>query len=356
MASHKTHILFVTPAFPDSESQSHSVVYFANFIKALKKINPDHKVSIISLQLPEKRKDYQWNGIDVHAMGTYGQAKWKKVKTWREVSKLASKIHEKEKISIVHALWLKECAFISNRIASKLKVPNVCTVMGMELRGKNKFLKIINLKKMHLVFVSPRHYELHKNQLNPNTKTDVIPWGIDTQSINTDLNMDKKYDLLFVGFLNDNKNLNLFVDIVEKLKSQNKQLRALVIGDFFNLHEWKHKVEKRNLSRHIEFKGLVPNSEVLELMKQSKILLHTSNYESLGYVMLEALSQGMHVVSKAVGIAQASERWHICEELPDFTSCISNLLRNYEAKFGIVPYSVEDTVGHYLSLYSKYSN
>jgi len=355
MASHKTHILFVTPAFPESENQSHSVVYFSNFIKAYQEDYPDHKISIISLQLPEEKKTYLWNGIKVHALGTYGQAKWKKIKTWQEVMSLAKKINKTEKISIVHALWLKECAFVASRIASKLKVYNICTVMGMELQRKNKFLKLFNLDKMHLVFVSPRHLNMHKDQLGTTTKTDVIPWGIDSKTINSTPSKKKKYDLLFVGFLNDNKNLKLFVEVIENLKDHNHQLKALVIGDFFNLKEWKEEVAKKNLEKYIEFKGIVPNTEVLDTMKNSKLLLHPSNYESLGYVMLEALSQGMHVVSKAVGIAEATDRWHICENLPEFTSTISSVLKNYKEMPGITPYKLSDTVKQYASLYSKHS-
>ena len=355
MSIDRKHILIVTPAFPESESKSHSVVYFSNYIKAYSHENPQHKISIISLQLPAERKNYKYFDIDVFALGTYGQAKWKKIKTWQKIMKLAQEINEKNKISIVHALWLKECAFVAERIAKKLKLHSICTVMGMELKRKNQFLRLLDLKKMHLVFVSPRHYSIHRDQVIKTKLIDIIPWGIDHNSVHLDTNHKKTFDILFVGFLNENKNLNLFVEIIKKLKSQRQNIKAIVIGDFFNLDEWKNKIKILNLENQIEFKGLLPNPEVLKIMKNGKILLHTSNYESLGYVMLEALSQGMHVVSKEVGIAENSDHWHICNKQGDFTSTISNILNNYKPLKGTAPVPLHETVGSYTSLYRKYS-
>jgi len=267
MTNQKLHILFITPAFPESESNSHSVVYFSNFIKAYKNKFPSHKISIISLQLPEVKKKYQWHGTEVYSIGTYGISKLKKLLAWKEVERLAKKINNKERINIIHSLWLKESAFIAKRIARKLHVYHLCTVMGMELKSKNKFLKLINLNKMHLVFVSKRHHNLHQNQLGKNTKSNIIPWGIDSKSIFTESKVKRKYDVVFVGFLNENKNLNLFVNIIQQLKSNNQEIKALVIGDFFNLDKWKQEIINQKLENQIHFKGLIPNDEVLDIRR-----------------------------------------------------------------------------------------
>jgi len=352
----KTHILFVTPAFPESEDNSHTVVYFANFIKAYRLRQPGHKISIISIQLPENKKQYQWFGVDVYALGSFGLSKWKKINIYFYALKLAKQIHQKDKISIIHALWLKQSAFIGKRIAKNLGVHFICTVMGMELRGKNPYLKFFNLRKMHLILVSKRQYNLHKDQCRNTSKIDIIPWGIDKASEYNDMNANRQYDILFVGFLNENKNLNLFVQIISKLKSKNKQIKALVVGDYYNLNQWKARIDKMGLQKQIEFKGLISNKEVLNLMRQSKILLHTATYESLGYVMLEALSQGMHIVSKSVGIAESSDRWWLCQNITDFENAISQILLNYKTISGITPYPLHDTVDSYSSLYSTHGS
>lgn len=352
----KTHVLFVTPAFPKSEHNSHTVVYFANFIKAYQQSRPDHKISIISIQLPEKRMQYEWNGINVHALGSYGQPKWKKISTYFMIHKIANQINEHDNITVIHALWLKQSAFVGKSLAKRLGVPLICTVMGMELRGQNPYLKFLDLSKMHLVLVSKRQYTLHKDQLSKTRKIDIIPWGIGQETVYEDQNSKRKYDILFVGFLNENKNLDLFIQIISKLKANNQSLRALVVGDFFNLDEWQAHIKKLDLQGQIEFTGLISNKEVLNLMRQSKILLHTANYESLGYVMLEALSQGMYIVSKNVGIAEKSDRWWICEKLSDFESAIYHILNNYKPISGITPYPLPETVNSYSSLYVKHSS
>lgn len=54
-----------------------------------------------------------------------------------------------------------------------------------------------------------------------------------------------------------------------------------------------------------------PRAEMLKLMARSRVLVHPSRYESQGYVFLEALMQGMSVVSYPVSIASPSERWSV---------------------------------------------
>ncbi len=57
------------------------------------------------------------------------------------------------------------------------------------------------------------------------------------------------------------------------------------------------------MSEQIEFIGLLNIEQSIAKIAQSKLLLHTSDFESLGYVFLEAIKQKVRIVSTPFGIA-----------------------------------------------------
>ncbi len=56
-------------------------------------------------------------------------------------------------------------------------------------------------------------------------------------------------------------------------------------------------VKELNLESHVEFLGNLPQSKIRELLNRSKLLIHTSQYETFGLVAIEAHSVGVPVVS-----------------------------------------------------------
>jgi hypothetical protein len=87
-------------------------------------------------------------------------------------------------------------------------------------------------------------------------------------------------------------------------------------------------------------------------MMRSKILLHTSSFESFGMVFIEALYYGLNIVSKPVGIAEATNRWQICNSDGEFITAIKRFLQNPINHEQVLLHSLEDTVKSYLSLYT----
>ena len=87
-------------------------------------------------------------------------------------------------------------------------------------------------------------------------------------------------------------------------------------------------------------------------MSQSNILLHTSTYESFGFVFLEALHSGMHIVSYDVGLAKMSKYWKVCNSKTKLVEACKNVLSaEIEQKKHITLSSETETINTYLSLY-----
>ena len=92
-------------------------------------------------------------------------------------------------------------------------------------------------------------------------------------------------------------------------------------------------------------------------MQQSKIFLHTSTYESQGYVFVEALHLGMYIVSLKTGLAHENKKWKVVlapkkETLAKAVHEFLNMDLTFEP---LQLYNVEKTVADYVSIYSNTS-
>jgi len=110
------------------------------------------------------------------------------------------------------------------------------------------------------------------------------------------LNLQKEYDLIFVGRLVENKGIGLFLEAVKKVDA-----KAVIVGDGPLAQDIKLKIEKWKLK--INFHGWAKDSmEVSRLINQSRILAMPSYNEGGPRVVLEAMACGVPVLATPVGI------------------------------------------------------
>lgn len=99
-------------------------------------------------------------------------------------------------------------------------------------------------------------------------------------------------NLIFVGRLSKDKNVEPIIQAVKQMEGKS----LLVVGDG---EEW----EKLSVfaDHRIRFMGAVPPEKVKEYMGQADILVMNSLFEGVPMTILEALSQGIPVISTPVG-------------------------------------------------------
>lgn len=110
------------------------------------------------------------------------------------------------------------------------------------------------------------------------------------------MNLSKEYDLIFVGRLEKNKGIDLFINAVKKLNT-----RTIIVGDGPLRKNIEIKANK--LKTNIYFHGWAKDShEVAELVNKSKVLVMPSYNEGGPRVVLEAMACGVPVLATPVGI------------------------------------------------------
>lgn len=131
-------------------------------------------------------------------------------------------------------------------------------------------------KKIEIInnWVSPIHFGVESIQ-----KTKII----------------KKYDVIFVGRLEKQKNLLKFIEIISRLKKIIPDLKAKIVGTGSQDYFLKQEVKKIRLSKTIFFPGYSANP--LRHYQSAKVFLLTSFFEGQPHSILEAMWFGLPVVA-----------------------------------------------------------
>ena len=92
------------------------------------------------------------------------------------------------------------------------------------------------------------------------------------------------------------------------------------------------------METHVEFLDNLPQSEIIELLNQAKLLIHTSQFETFGLVAIEANTMGVPVLTINNGslmeIIENNKNGYLSENLidKDVNNFVKNLL-NENKKF-----------------------
>jgi len=344
----KKHIVFLTPGFAYSEKDSTTIPALQVFLKALKKAKPDIVMTIITFQFPFFKETYNWNGIKVIPLNGNNN-KFKKIVTWRRAFLLLKELHKKSPLTAIHSFWIGECSYIGEKFSLKYGIKHVITAMGQDANSNNRYASRLKKTKCYLVTLSNNHNKLLSH--NYDLKSTVIPWGLDCLSF--PVLKKNEIDILGVGSLNVIKNYPDFVTVISTLKKTYPNIKVEILGSGREEKKIKALILKLELEKNILIRGELPRKQVIEKMAQSNILLHTSTYESFGYVFLEALYSGMHIASYKVGIAEQMYKWHICSTKEEMTQACTSLLKTVvKEKERKLLTTEEKTITSYLNLYN----
>ena len=127
----------------------------------------------------------------------------------------------------------------------------------------------------------------------------VISGAIATDKFYPDKTIASEYDIVLTARLSKVKQVNLYLDIIKKIKDKQIECRALIIGDGPLLSELKAYANSLGIEDRVYFAG--HQSNVLNWLQKSKIYVLTSRSEGLALSMLEGLKVGLPAIVPNVG-------------------------------------------------------
>ena len=249
---------------------------------------------------------------------------------------------ELENFDIIHAhYWLS--GLIAKQISEEKNIPYVFSShsLGVFLEGYNK--ERVDCEKMVMTssnFVTASsHYEhvmISENYKIDENKIKKITPGLDRKIFTPDLNLPRENIFLSIGRIQEQKRQLETIKFLNNFRKIDNNFLCYFIGgpsgksgdDY--LAELKESVKEFNLESHVEFLGNLPQTKIKDFMNKSKLLIHTSQYETFGLVAIEANSMGVPILSINTGslieIIENNKNGYFAEDFLDIDA--NNFVKN----------------------------
>ena len=165
-----------------------------------------------------------------------------------------------------------------------------------------------------------------------------ITYAVDTNSFYT--SDEKKYDLLYIGTIEERKNALLLPDIVQKLKKNKQDIKLLIISHRGEIDKLKDIINRKGLVKNVDIISYVTEEEKRRYLAISKIFVFPTKYEGFGMVIAEALASYLPVALFDVPTLRIFSKGVLKAKPFDFNEYINNiafLLKNNDEikKLGI---------------------
>ena len=243
---------------------------------------------------------------------------------------------------VIHAhYWLS--GLVAKEISNELNIPFIFTShsLGIFLDGYNKervdcekiVMTSTNLVTASSIFETMLIADTYKIDEN---KIKKITPGVDRKIFIPDLSVEKENIILSIGRIQEQKGQLQTIEFLNNFKKIQNDFKCYFVGGPSGkhgneyLHELKQTIKDFNLDKHVEFLGDLPQTEIIELFKKAKLLIHTSKFETFGLVAIEANTMGVPVLTTNNGslmeIIENNKNGYLSENLID--SNVNNFVNN----------------------------
>ena len=321
----------------------------------------NHNLTIVTAEKAENFKLDNLNFLSLNLFDS-GLGTEDKEKYLQEFIEKLNENYDLKSFDLIHAhYWLS--GLVAKHISNEFNIPFVFTAhsLGVFLDGYNK--ERVDCEK--LIMTSSNYITASSNfeqnlisesyQIDKNKIKKITP-GIDRLLFAPDLSANRKNIFLSIGRIQQQKGQHDTIDFLNNFRKVENDFVCYFIGGPSGnsgkeyLVELKEQVVELNLENHVKFLENLPQTKIKELLNESTLLIHTSQFETFGLVAIEANSMGVPVLSTNSGsfpeIIFSGVNGYLADNLVDgnVNNYVSDLLRDNktfkEAMFNCIEKSV----------------
>ena len=312
-------------------------------------LSDNHNVTVVTGEKAESFKDNNLEFISLNIFESNLNVEDKEVYLQEFKNKLEESLDLKS-FDVIHAhYWLS--GLIAKEISNEFDIPFVFTShsLGVFLDGYNK--ERVDCEKIVMnsanIITASSEFE---NMLIADTykvdenKIKKITPGVDKEIFSPNPSVKKENIFLSIGRIQEQKGQLQTLEFLNNFRKIKNDFKCIFIGGPSGkygeeyLLELKRTVKDFNLEKHVEFLDNLPQTKIIELLNKSKLLIHTSQFETFGLVAIEANTMGVPVLTINNGslmeIIENNKNGYLSENLidKDVNNFVSNLL-NEDKKF-----------------------
>ena len=312
-------------------------------------LSDNHNVTVVTGEKADSFKDNNLEFISLNIFESDLNVEDKEVFLQEFKNKLEESLDIKS-FDVIHAhYWLS--GLIAKEISNEFDIPFVFTShsLGVFLDGYNKErvdCEKIVMTSSNIVTASSEFenmliadtYKVEENKIKK-----ITP-GVDKEIFSPNPSVKKENIFLSIGRIQEQKGQLQTLEFLNNFRKIKNDFKCIFIGGPSGkygeeyLLELKRTVKDFNLDKHVEFLDNLPQTKIIELLNKSKLLIHTSQFETFGLVAIEANTMGVPVLTINNGslmeIIENNKNGYLSENLidKDVNNFVSNLI-NEDKKF-----------------------
>ena len=306
-----------------------------------KYLSENHNVTVVTGEKADSFTDKNLEFISLDMFESELNVEDKEIYLQEFKNKLVDSL-DLNSFDVIHAhYWLS--GLVAKEISNELNIPFIFTShsLGIFLDGYNKervdcekiVMTSTNVVTASSIFETMLIADIYKIDEN---KIKKITPGVDRKIFIPDLSVEKENIILSIGRIQEQKGQLQTIEFLNNFKKIQNDFKCYFVGGPSGkhgneyLHELKQTIKDFNLDKHVEFLGDLPQTEIIELFKKAKLLIHTSKFETFGLVAIEANTMGVPVLTTNNGslmeIIENNKNGYLSENLID--SNVNNFVNN----------------------------
>lgn len=273
-----------------------------------KLLSKNHEVTVVTGETADSFKENNLEFLSLNLFEKNLSVDDKEIHL-QEFRKKLDEFIDLKSFDVIHAhYWLS--GLIAKQVAEEFKIPLIYTShsLGIFLEGYNK--ERVDCEKMVMTssdFVTAssefenvlisENYKIDKNKIKQ-----ITP-GVDREVFLPNPSIKRENIFLSIGRIQPQKGQLEVLKFLNNFRKIESNFKCFFIGgpsgksgDEY-LEELKKSIEELDLISHVEFLDNLSQSKIKEFLNRSKLLLHTSKFETFGLVAIEANSMGVPVLT-----------------------------------------------------------
>ena len=306
-----------------------------------KYLSENHRVTVVTGEKADSFTDKNLEFISLNIFEPELNVEDKEIYLQEFKNKLVDSL-DLNSFDVIHAhYWLS--GLVAKEISNELNIPFIFTShsLGIFLDGYNKervdcekivmtSTNLVTASSVFEIMLIADTYKIDENKIKK-----ITP-GVDRKIFIPDLSVEKENIILSIGRIQEQKGQLQTIEFLNNFKKIQNDFKCYFVGGPSGkhgneyLHELKQTIKDFNLDKHVEFLGDLPQTEIIELFKKAKLLIHTSKFETFGLVAIEANTMGVPVLTTNNGslmeIIENNKNGYLSENLID--SNVNNFVNN----------------------------
>jgi len=198
----------------------------------------------------------------------------------------------KEKPDVIHGNWIVPTGLIAALVGFLMHVPVINTARGMDMRvsekGPVRHLFDLAVRLSDKVTVVSEAMKTRASLKD----AEVFSSGVDEKFFEISPDYTSK-TVLYTRSLEPVYDAQTLIKCISLVIEKVPEARFIIAGTGSQESQLKELTQSLNTSKHVEFLGLVPNNDVISLMKKASVYVSTATADGTSIALLEAMAAGL---------------------------------------------------------------